>query len=58
MVVASGCGYDGGYRYPCQDPDNWGTHDCLPPNCSVWGTCPEMLVYSCGTRLGSKCRNV
>jgi cobalamin biosynthesis protein CobD/CbiB len=39
-----GCGYDGGYRYPCQDPDNWDTKECKPPVCSVAGTCPVDLV--------------
>jgi len=23
VVSLSGCGYDGHYRYPCQDPANW-----------------------------------
>jgi len=40
----SGCGYDGHYRYPCQDPANWETADCKPPICTVNGACPEDLV--------------
>jgi len=40
ILLTAGCGFDGGYRYPCQDPDNWTTEDCLPPKCTVWGTCP------------------
>ena len=41
---ASGCGYDGSYRYPCQNPDNWNTDQCQPPLCEADGTCPEYLV--------------
>jgi hypothetical protein len=45
MVFAlSGCGYDGHFRYPCQDPANWETEDCKPPLCTVSGACPEDLV--------------
>ena len=46
VVVFSltGCGYQGGYRYPCQDPANWETADCKPPVCEVNGYCPVDLV--------------
>ena len=54
-LVATGCGYDGGYRYPCQDPDNWELEDCQSPKCDVWGTCPKHLVPSCGAMMGSDC---
>ena len=37
----SSCGYDGSYRYPCQDPTNWETSECKPPLCTASGTCPE-----------------
>lgn len=40
----SGCGYDGHYRYPCQDPANWEAEECKPPICTVNGACPEDLV--------------
>jgi hypothetical protein len=40
----SGCGFDGSYRYPCQDPANWETEDCKPPICTVNGACPSDLV--------------
>ena len=40
----TGCGYDGHYRYPCQDPVNWDTPECKPPICAVDGACPEDLV--------------
>lgn len=38
------CGYDGGYRYPCQDPDNWESEECNPPICKVNGACTEDLL--------------
>jgi predicted small lipoprotein YifL len=44
VLTLSGCGYDGHYRYPCQDPDNWETKECKPPACLVSGTCPEVLL--------------
>ncbi len=40
----TGCGYQGQYRYPCQDPANWEKAECKPPICEVAGTCPEDLV--------------
>ena len=33
------------YRYPCQDPENWGTQECKKPYCSANGTCPEDLHH-------------
>jgi hypothetical protein len=44
VFALSGCGYQGHYRYPCQDPANWETADCKPPVCEVLGTCPEDIV--------------
>lgn len=44
VVALSSCGYDGHYRYPCQDPANWDTADCKPPICVTNGACPEDLV--------------
>lgn len=43
-LVLTGCGYDGHYRYPCQDPANWGKAECKPPICTTNGACPEDLV--------------
>ena len=40
----SGCGYDGHYRYKCQDPTNWESTECKPPICTANGACPEDLV--------------
>ena len=43
-LALSGCGYDGHFRYPCQDPANWESAECKPPLCTVSGACPEDLV--------------
>jgi hypothetical protein len=32
------------YRYPCQDPKNWGKAECSPPLCEANGTCTKDLV--------------
>ena len=48
VVVAwavSSCGYDGNYRYPCQDPANWNSDECKPPLCIPSGTCTRDLIY-------------
>jgi len=44
LIVVSACGYDGGYRYPCQDPENWESEECNPPICKVDGACTEDLL--------------
>lgn len=47
FVVALGlasCGYDGSYRYECQDPANWDDKHCNPPICKVEGACTEDLI--------------
>lgn len=43
-VALASCGYDGKYRYPCQDPENWGTKECEPPICKVDGACTQTLL--------------
>ena len=43
FLLAS-CGYDGYYRYSCQDPENWGKTECEPPECKVDGACTETLL--------------
>ena len=40
----AGCGYDGHYRYPCQDPENWESPECNPPLCEATGTCTIDLI--------------
>ena len=42
--MTSSCGYDGGYRYPCQDPANWHTDECTPPICEADGSCTKYLL--------------
>ena len=44
MLSLSGCGYDGHYRYPCQNPVNWENAECKPPICTANGACPEDLA--------------
>ena len=43
-LLLAGCGYDGHYRYACQDPENWDSLECAPPICKVDGTCTKDLV--------------
>lgn len=43
-LIASGCGYDGHYRYECQDPVNWEEDYCNPPMCKVDGACSKDLI--------------
>ena len=44
MLALASCGYDGKYRYPCQDPENWESTECQPPVCKVDGACTETLL--------------
>jgi hypothetical protein len=44
FLTVSGCGYDGHYRYSCQDPENWELEECNPPICEVDGNCTEVLL--------------
>ena len=32
------------YRYPCQDPANFGTPDCEPPACKASGMCTSDVL--------------
>jgi hypothetical protein len=43
-ITLSGCGYDGHFRYPCQDPDNWESAECKPPICDAFGYCTTDLL--------------
>lgn len=43
-LILTGCGFQGGYRYPCQDPANWENTECNPPICEASGTCTKDLV--------------
>lgn len=43
-LLLAGCGYDGHYRYECQDPANWDAEECNPPICEVDGACTKTLI--------------
>jgi len=43
LLLAS-CGYDGSFRYECQDPQNWEKTECNPPVCEASGTCTKDLI--------------
>ena len=46
-LMLTGCGkYDfkDVYRYPCQDPANWKSPDCQPPNCEAFGICTKDVM--------------
>lgn len=43
-LALTGCGYDGHYRYPCQDPANWEKIECNPPVCEASGTCSKDMI--------------
>ena len=38
------CSCSDSYRYPCQDPKNWGKTECEPPACEASGTCTKNLI--------------
>jgi len=44
LLLLAGCGYDGNYRYECQDPEKWKEPKCNPPMCKVDGACSKDLV--------------
>ena len=44
LIAVSACGYDGHYRYECQDPANWEKEECNPPICEVDGACTNTLL--------------
>lgn len=44
FAVLSGCGYQGNFRYPCQDPANWELEECKPPICNASDTCTTDLL--------------
>jgi hypothetical protein len=31
------------FRYPCQDPTNWGSEQCSKPLCEINRQCPEHI---------------
>lgn len=42
--LSSSCGYQGYYRYPCQNPDNWENEECQRPLCEIGTGCTDDLV--------------
>ncbi len=44
LLTLTGCGYQGYYRYPCQDSANWDKPECNPPICEPSGSCSKDLV--------------
>jgi hypothetical protein len=42
LALLAGCSDQ--FRYPCQDPKNWGKSECHPPLCEANGTCTKDLV--------------
>ena len=44
MLSLTSCGYQGFYRYPCQDPANWEKAECNPPICEASGTCTTDVI--------------
>ena len=43
-------GCEGRYRYPCQDPANWGRTECNNDVCKAEGTCTSDTLAKAGTR--------
>lgn len=41
MLGAAGCQQQ--FRYPCQDPENWGKPECQRPICEVNRDCPDLI---------------
>ena len=48
LLLLAGC--DGHYRYPCQDPANWGKTECNNEVCKAEGTCTSDVLAPAGTR--------
>ena len=48
LLLIAGC--DGHYRYPCQDPANWGKLECNNDVCKAEGTCTSDVLAPAGSR--------
>ena len=44
MLSLTGCDSLNRYRYPCQDPKNWETAQCTPPECEASQTCTKDVI--------------
>lgn len=42
LFLLTGC--EDTFRYPCQNPSNWGKPECQRPTCSATQTCPDQLA--------------
>lgn len=42
LLVLAGCASQ--YRYPCQDPDNWGKAECNNEVCKAEGECTSDVL--------------
>lgn len=42
LLVLAGCAPQ--YRYPCQDPDNWGKEECNNEICKAEGECTSDVL--------------
>ena len=47
-IILTGC--EGHYRYPCQDPANWGKLECNNDVCKAEGTCTADVIAPPGSR--------
>jgi hypothetical protein len=47
-IILTGC--EGHYRYPCQDPANWGKLECNNDVCKAEGTCTSDTLAPAGSR--------
>lgn len=48
LLLLMGC--EGHYRYPCQDPANWGKIECNNDVCKAEGTCTADVIAPAGSR--------
>ncbi len=48
LLLLAGC--EGHYRYPCQDPANWGKIECNNEVCKAEGICTSDVTAPAGSR--------
>jgi hypothetical protein len=48
LLLVASC--EGHYRYPCQDPANWGKLECNNDVCKAEGTCTADVLAAAGSR--------
>jgi len=57
MLSLTGCDSLNRYRYPCQDPKNWETAECTPPECEASQTCTKDVIKITPTTLEQEITN-